>query len=53
MTLKDLDGSLTGTKGQNVVSNDEYLHEGLQCENKGLWNMTVCNGNFARVIWFL
>ena len=49
MTIKDLDGSLTGTPGMNVVSNDDYLHEGLDCEPSTLWNMTVCNGKFARV----
>ena len=50
MTIKDLDGSLVGTPGLNVVANDEYLQTGLDCETNSLWNMTVCNGNFHRVL---
>ena len=49
MFFKDLDGSLTGTAGLNVVSTDEYLQEGLNCSLKELWNMTTCEGDFARV----
>jgi len=52
MTFKDLDGTLTGGAGLNVVSTDDYLHEGLDCEARPLWNMTVCDGNFIRFYLF-
>jgi len=49
MIFKDLDGSLTGTAGLNVVADfDEYLQEGLNCQPHAEWNMTVCEGDFAR-----
>ena len=49
MTFRDLDGTLTGTPGTSLVSPDSYLQDGLNCELRGNWNMTVCEGNFARV----
>ena len=49
MTFRDLDGSLTGTAGTSLVSPDYYLQEGLNCQLRENWNMTVCEGNFARV----
>jgi len=48
MIFKDLDGTLTGTAGLNLVTTDEYLHEGLNCQDNDLWNMSVCDGNFVR-----
>ena len=53
MTFRDLDGSLTGSPGTSLVSPDYYLQEGLNCQLRENWNMTVCEGNFARVNFVL
>jgi len=52
MILKDEDGSLTGTPGVSVMSRDDYLQEGLECEQNGDWNMTLCKGDFTRFYVF-
>lgn len=49
MILNDLDGSLTGTAGNAVVATDPFLHGNMDCKTNPKWNMSVCNGNFARV----
>ena len=49
MMLRDLDGSLTGTPGLSVAADAPYFHDGVECETKSEWNMTICQGNFARV----
>ena len=51
MIFNDLDGSLTGKAGATLVSTDSYLLNGLNCNFKGNWNMTVCEEtkHFARV----
>ena len=52
MTFRDLDGSLTGKAGTSLVSSDSYLLGDLEgCEHRGNWNMTVCEGDFARVMY--
>jgi len=49
MTFRDLDGSLTGKAGTSLVSSDSYLLGDLEgCEHRENWNMTVCEGDFAR-----
>ena len=49
MMLRDLDGSLTGTPGQSVTADVPYYHDGIECKTKSEWNMTICQGYFARV----
>ena len=51
MIFNDLDGSLTGKAGATLVSTDSYLLNGLNCNFKDNWNMTVCEEtkHFARV----
>ena len=49
MMLRDLDGTLTGTPGTSVTADVPYFHDGIECRPKSDWNMTLCQGNFARV----
>ena len=51
MMLRDLDGSLTGTPGTSVTADAPYYHDGIECETKSTWNMAICQGNFARVLF--
>ena len=53
MMLRDLDGTLTGTPGVSVTANTPYYHEGKECEVNSDWNMAVCDGNFARVNFYI
>jgi len=52
MILKDLDGSLTDNAGTTVMAEDDYLQEGIECSRNENWNMTLCNGDFARFYLF-
>ena len=51
MVLRDLDGTLTGTAGVSVAADTPYYHDGIDCEVRSDWNMSICQGNFARVIF--
>ena len=53
MMLRDLDGTLTGTPGLSVTADVPYYHDGMECEIKSEWNMTLCQGKLARVKLYL
>ena len=53
MVFRDLDGTLSGTPGVSVAADVPYYHEGMECETNAEWNMAVCNGNFARVNYWI
>ena len=51
MVLRDLDGTLTGQVGVSVAADSPYYRDGIECESNSDWNMSICQGNFARVIF--
>lgn len=54
-SIRDLDGSLTGTAGTTSVYPGQYFEEGQTCATKDGWNMDVCEAMFAKVFlrhWF-
>ena len=50
--MRDLDGSLTGSRKVSVVQPGPYFTQKSDCTLNEEWNLQVCKGNFARFfIW--
>ena len=50
VSIKDLDGTLTGAAGAVVTKRGVYFaDQDAKCSDKGGWNMQVCEGRFVKV----
>ena len=49
ITMRDMDGSLTGYPGSVVTKTDTYFTEGEDCTEIEGWNLQRCDGHFAKV----
>ena len=49
VSLRDVDGSLTGEAGLTVVKKGQNITEGLDCRELEGWNMLGCRQQFVRV----
>lgn len=51
ISLRDLDGSLTGNPGAIVLKPDVYYANKRHhyCKPREGWNLSVCRGSFAKV----
>ena len=52
ISLKDMDGALTGIPGSTLVKTNMYFTKGDDCSEIAGTNTQVCNQNYTRVIQF-
>ncbi len=50
VSMRDVDGSLTGMAGSTVMPVDYEAHADSQCHVETEWNMKVCQEYLAKVI---
>lgn len=49
VTMRDLDGSLTGSAGVTVVEKGVYFTKNSNCQEMSGWNLEICDEYFAKV----